>query len=166
MKNIFCFIVLLLLFTSCEERTEKMENSRGIPGPEKVKALAPDVDEQERELKSRGYQTRRRKTLDRTFLMQEYYIVFLRKSGDIDKDSVNISNLREHHQAYLDELVLEGKATIAGSVAGKSNISEIVIFNTPTQTEADSLIKRSPLVQAGLMDVEVQPWWVSPKPNF
>ena len=55
MKSTFLIVTLLLFFTSCEERTEKMENSRGIPGSEKVEALAPGIDEQEKDLQNRGF---------------------------------------------------------------------------------------------------------------
>lgn len=160
MQKTFLIVTLLLFFTSCEERTEKMENSRGIPGPEKVEALAPGIDEQERDLQNRGFQTRRQQLEDTTYLMLEYYVAFLKSSANIETDSTEIVNIRQKHQAYLENLSQEGHASLAGSVPEEYEIAEMIIFNTPSLEEADSLIQISPLVEAGILSAEVQPLWV------
>ena len=160
MMNAFLIVTLVLFFTSCEERTEKMENSRGIPGPKKVEALTPGIDEQESDLQNRGYQIRRQQLEDTTYLMQEYYVAFLNTSANVENNSTGIANIRQEHQAYLENLSQEGHASLAGFVPEQYEIAEMIIFSILSLKEADSLIKISPLVQAGILSAEVQPLWV------
>lgn len=87
MKKRVAFLGILAVLASCEERTETPENSRGIPGPEKVEAYAPTIEEQEAGLKHRSYQTFRYEEGDSTYLMQQYYVVFLKRGENRDQDS-------------------------------------------------------------------------------
>ncbi|MDT0691291.1 YciI family protein [Salegentibacter sp. F188] len=159
MKKRFLLIGLLAAFSSCEQ-TEKAENSRGIPGPDKVEALAPNIDEQEKNLKEQGYQTLRQERGDSTYLMQQYYMVFLTPGENINQDSTEVEELQNQHSEYLERLVEQGHASLTGHLGEESTIKEVVVFNTPTQREADSLANIDPLVQSGRVKAEVYPWWV------
>lgn len=154
-------LALLVIFSSCEERTEKLENSRGIPGPEKVKAIRMSLDEQEEELKSKGYQTFQYEDEDSTYLMQQYYMVFLKRGPNRSQDSTEAAELQRQHMAHLSRMGEEGYASLAGPLGDDGEIRGVVIYNTANQREADSLSRLDPMVQAGRLEVEVHPWWVS-----
>ena len=161
MKKSIWYFALVGILWSCEERTEKAENSRGIPGPEKVRALSPNIDEQEKELKEKGYQTFRYEEGDSTYLMQQYYIVFLKKGQNRGQDSTEAAELQRQHMAHLNRMAEEGYASLAGPFGDDGEIRGIVVYNTATQKEADSLARLDPMVQARRLEVEVHPWWAS-----
>lgn len=161
MKKTILFMGLMAFFISCEERTERPENSRGIPGPEKVKALAPNIDTQEKNLKEKGYETFRYQEGDTTYLMQQYFLVLLKTGPNRSQDSVEAAELQEKHLAHLSKLAKEGHISLAGPLGDDGEIRGIVIYNTPTQREADSLARIDPMVQAGRLEVEVHPWWAA-----
>lgn len=162
MKKSIIALVIMALFTSCEERTEKAENSRGIPGPEKVEALAPEsLEDKEAELKRKGYQTFRYEEGDSTYLMQQYYIAFLKSGTNRSQNSVETAQLMEQHLEHLGRMSREGYASLIGPMGDEGDIRGIAIYNTATIEEADSLAKLDPMVQAGRLEVEVRPWWTA-----
>ena len=161
MKRIISLLSLFLVLSSCEERTEKPDNSRGIPGPEKVEALAPDINEQEKDLQERGYQTFQYEDGESLRLMQQYYIVFLKSGENRSQDSTEAAELQEQHLAHLSRMAEEGYLSMAGPFADDGKIRGIAIYNTPTQKEADSLARLDPMVQAGRLEIEVHPWWAA-----
>lgn len=161
MKKLLLALGVTALLSSCEERTERAENSRGIPGPEKVEALAPNIDEQEADLKRQGYQTFRYEEGDSTYLMQQYYIVFLKRGANRNQDSTEAAELQRQHLAHLSRMAEEGYLNMAGPFADDGNIRGIAIYNTATQGEADSLARLDPMVQAGRLEVEIHPWWAA-----
>lgn len=165
-REFFIVSVFAVLFSSCEERTEKPENSRGIPGPEKVEALAPDIDEQERALRDRGYQTLRRQERDTAWLMQQYYVVLLKERDNVSQDTSGLAELEVQRNSYLNEMAEKGYAGLAGPIQDESEISRMIIFNTRTEREADSLARLDPMVEAGRLEVEIHPWWVNKGANL
>lgn len=166
MKKAILLTGLVLGLISCEERTEKMENSRGIPGPEKVEVLSPSIDDQERELQQQGFQTQRRQKGDSTYLMQQYYVVFLKDGETEVQDTTEIAELQKQQDLYLNKLAQEGSAILAGSMGDTSEISEMIIFRTPNHAKADSLVQENPMVRAGVLRAEVHPWWVNTGATF
>lgn len=161
MKRAILFLGLSVALVSCEERTEKMENSRGIPGPEKVEALAPDIDQQEEELREQGYRTFRYEEGDDTYLMQQYYVVLLKEGENRDQDSAEVAELQKQHMAHLNRMANEGYASLAGPMDEEGELRGMVIYNTPTRQEADSLARLDPMVQAGRLEIELHPWWTA-----
>ncbi len=161
MKKLILMLGLIALCISCEERTEKPENTRGIPGPEKVEALRPDIDKQEQDLKERGYSTFRYQEGDTAYLMQQYYLVLLKAGPNRSQDSVEAAELQKQHMAHLNRMGKEGHVSLAGPIGDDGEIRGIVIYNTATQKEADSLARVDPMVEAGRLEVEVYPWWAA-----
>lgn len=152
----------LVVLSSCEERTEKARNSRGIPGPEKVEALAPVTNEEKAEkLKEQGYQTYTHQEGDSTYLMQQYYIVFLKAGKNRSQDSTEAAELQKQHLAHFSRMAEEGYASLIGPFGDDGEIKGMVVFNTPTQKEADSLANLDPMVKAGRLKVEIHPWWAA-----
>lgn len=157
-------IGLILGLLSCEERTEEAENSRGIPGPEKVEAESPgEFNHQElaEELKEKGHKVFMYEEGDTSVLMQQYYMVFLKEGPNRNQDSAEVAELQKLHLAHLSRMADEGYAGLVGPFEDDSDISGIVVFSTPTEKEADSLARLDPMVRAGRLEVEVHPWWTA-----
>lgn len=165
MKKMILLFGYLALFTSCEERTENPENTRGIPGPEKVEAAVQTIAEQQDSLvevlKNDGYQVFSYKEGDTTYLMQQYYMVFLKKGANRSQDSTEAAELQKQHLAYLTRMAEEGYASLIGPFGDDGDIRGIAVYNTRTAAEADSLANQDPMVQAGRLEVEVHPWWTA-----
>lgn len=151
-------LIFLLIVTSCEQPVEKM---RGIPSDSRVEAEIKNLNLNAEELKEKGYQVFTYKEEDTTYLMQQYYIVFLKKGENRSQDSTAAAKLQEQHMAHLTRMYNEGYSSLAGPMGDDGEIRGIVIYNTATQREADSLARLDPMVKAGRLTVEVRPWWVS-----
>lgn len=155
------FLVLVLCVVACNQD----KDTRGIPGPEEVAASAPDtvvsVEERAEELKRQGYQTFYYEEGDTTYLMQQYYIVFLKTGTKRNQDSTEAANLQKQHLAHFNRMAEEGYLSLVGPFGDDGDIRGIAIYNTPTQKMADSLAKLDPMVKAGRLEVEVHPWWAA-----
>ncbi|HSP40595.1 MAG TPA: YciI family protein [Gillisia sp.] len=158
MKNFAVSLFLICLFASCEQPVEKV---RGIPSDARVEAERPDNEALEKDLKAKGYQTFSYKEGDTTYLMQQYFIVFLKSGLNRGQDSLTAAKLQEGHMAHLTRMYEEGYTSLTGPMGDDGDLRGIVIYNTPTQKEADSLARLDPMVQAGRLEVEVRPWWVA-----
>ena len=159
MKQVLILAVLSLLFSSCNQPVEK---TRGIPAPEKVKIEAPfNLDSLEQDLQEKGHQTFRYEAEDTTYLMQQYYLVFLKRGDNRSQDSTEAAKLQEQHLAYLSRMAEEGYASLIGPLGSDGEIRGIAVYKTPTQAQADSLANADPMVKAGRLKVEVHPWWTA-----
>lgn len=158
MKNLYTLILMAIFLVACEQPVEKV---RGIPSESRVEAEAPDRSQQAEDLKSRGYQTFTYEQGDSTYLMQQYYVVFLKKGKNRSQDSTEAAELQKQHLAHLSRMYEEGYTSLTGPMGDDGEIRGIVVYNTPTQREADSLANLDPMVKAGRLEVEVRPWWTA-----
>lgn len=158
MKNILILFSLFLVISSCEQPVEKI---RGIPSESRVIAETENMEILAKDLKEKGYQTFTYKEGDTTYLMQQYYIVFLKSGPNRSQDSISAAKLQEQHLAHLSRMYTEGYTSLTGPMGDDGELRGIVIYNTPTQKEADSLARLDPMVLAGRLKVEVHPWWVA-----
>ncbi|WP_300433784.1 YciI family protein [Christiangramia sp.] len=143
------------------------DNPKNLSEPEKAgtkdtlggkKHEMPDI---ETGLKEKGYKTFSYKEGDTTYLMQQYYMVFLKAGPNRSQGSTEAAELQKSHMAYLERLSVEGYTSLTGPMGDDGDLRGIVVFNTATQKEADSLAKLDPMVKAGRLKVEVHPWWVA-----
>ncbi|MFD0977344.1 YciI family protein [Salinimicrobium gaetbulicola] len=156
------FLILLLLagLVSCKQETE-----RGIPGPAEVAVESPDTlstpEEQAEKLKSKGHQIFFYKDGDTTYLMQQYYVVFLKSGKNRSQDSTEAAELQKQHLAHFTKMAEEGYLSLVGPFESEGDIRGIAIYNTPTEEMADSLARLDPMVAAGRLEVEIHPWWAA-----
>lgn len=148
----------MVMLSSCEQPVEKV---RGIPADSRVKVEQPDVKAQENELNEMGYKTFTYEEGDSTYLMQQYYIVFLKKGVNRDQDSLSAAKLQEQHLEHLSRMHQEGYISLAGPFGDDGEIRGLVVYNTATLDQADSLARLDPMVKAGRLEVEVHPWWAA-----
>lgn len=158
MKKFIILFGLLPCLISCEQPVEKV---RGIPAEARVKTEAPNIETTADVLNKKGYKTFLYKEGDSTYLMQQYFIVFLKKGENRSQDSATAAQLQEQHMAHMERMYVQGYSSLTGPMGDDGDIRGIVVYNTPTQREADSLARLDPMVQAGRLEVEVRPWWTA-----
>lgn len=98
---------------------------------------------------------------DTTYVMQKYFLVFLKTGPNRDQEKEEAARIQEQHLAHLRSLGESGKISIAGPIAAEGEIRGIVIYNTATIEEARQLAEADPAVKAGRLVVEVLPWWAA-----
>ncbi|MEG9327588.1 YciI family protein [Salinimicrobium catena] len=161
MKKAILLSFFLVLLTACNQSRD----TRGIPGPEEVEAKAPDriqdIQKQAEELKSQGYETFFYEEEGEKYLMQQYFIVFLKRGANRSQDSTEAARLQEQHLAHLNRMADEGYLSLAGPFGDDGEIRGIAVYNTPNLKMADSLAKMDPMVKAGRLEVEIHPWWAA-----
>lgn len=161
MKKAVLLIFSFGMLTSCNQS----KDTRGIPGPEEVEARTPDsvvnFEEQARQLQEKGYQTFFYEEDGEKHLMQQYFIVFLKKGQNRSQDSTEAAHLQKQHMAHLNRMAKEGYMSLAGPFGDDGEIRGIAVYNTPTLEMADSLAKADPMVKAGRLEVEIHPWWAA-----
>lgn len=96
-----------------------------------------------------------------TYVMQKYFMVFLKSGPERSQSKKKAMELQEKHLAYLQKMAGESKTSITGPMAAAGEIRGIVIYNTDTAEEARKLAVGDPAVQAGRLLVEVHPWWAA-----
>ena len=98
---------------------------------------------------------------DTTYVMQQYFMCFLKAGPIRGQDSTESAQIQEAHMAHLTKMYDDGKSCVAGPFGDDGEIRGIVIYNTATFEEADSLANADPAVKAGRLVVEVHPWWAA-----
>ncbi|TRO67458.1 YciI family protein [Christiangramia sabulilitoris] len=160
MRNVLILIGALFVIGCGDE--SKQENTDLISA--EVKKETPDKEDiasLEARLKKEGYQTFSYKSGDTTYLMQQYFMVFLKSGTTRSQDSTEAAELQKKHLEHLSRLYEDGYTSLTGPMGDDGDIRGIVVFNTATQKEADSLARLDPMVKAGRLEVEVHPWWVA-----
>lgn len=154
-------IFVLAVLAACNQSRD----TRGIPGPEEVKAKAPDttqdLNQQMKALKEKGYQTFLYEEEGEKHLMQQYYVVFLKKGQNRSQDSTEAAELQKQHLAHLSRMAKEGYLSLAGPFGDNGEIRGIAVYNTPSLQMADSLARIDPMVKAGRLEVETHSWWAA-----
>ncbi|MGB7842589.1 MAG: YciI family protein [Salinimicrobium sp.] len=162
MKKIAFLTLLLSLFLACKDYEQDI---RGIPDPAQVKTVEPEseytIEEQAEQLQQQGFHTFSYEEADTTYLMQQYYIVFLKSGTTRSQDSTEAAQLQEQHLAHLSRMAAEGYLSLVGPFGDDGDIRGIAVYNTPTQQMADSLARIDPMVKAGRLEIEVHPWWAA-----
>ena len=161
MKRIIFLLFSATLLIACKndttntiEKTEPLEIQH-------TEAPELSVEERAEKLKQDGYQTFVYAEGDTTFLMQQYFMVFLKSGKSRSQDSTEAAQLQARHLAHLSRMAKEGYASLIGPFDDNGEVRGIVVYNTRTLKEADSLANLDPMVKAGRLEVEVHPWWTA-----
>ncbi len=152
-------LFILLLTLGCQEGDRKE-----ITGPD-VEPLRKEKSTKEikEALEAKGFQTFDYvdEASKDTILMQQYFIVFLKRGPIRSISKAETDSLQQLHLAHLGRMYNEGFADISGPFGDDGEIRGITIYNTPTQEMADSLAHIDPMVQSGRLVIEVHPWWAA-----
>lgn len=98
---------------------------------------------------------------DTTYVMQKYFIVFLKSGPERSQNEEEAQAIQKQHLAYLGKIYEKGKTSITGPMGDDGDIRGIVIYNTATMEEAKKLAEQDPAVKSGRLVVEVHPWWAA-----
>ncbi len=152
LKRSLTGIILLLLFGctggNTGDRTEQTKTSTA---------------ELKESLNARGFKTFDyvdEKSGD-TIIMQQYFIAFLKRGPNKSQSREEADSLQALHLSHLSRMYELGYADISGPFGDDGEIRGITIYNTPTQEMADSLAHLDPLVQLGILSIEIHPWWAA-----
>ena len=160
MKKNISLLAILLLALACNEQV-KQNAAETSPETTEDSTVTKSAEEIAEELNQQGYKTFLIPEGDTTYLMQPYFIVFLKAGENRGQDSLTTARLQEQHLAHLNRMATEGYSSLTGPFGDDGEIRGAVIYNTATLEEADSLAKLDPMVQAGRLKVEVHPWWIA-----
>lgn len=154
-------VLFTILIAGCNGTTGKVENKQKVEEDILTSVDTDDLTSLEERLKKDGYRVFSYKAGDTTYLMQQYYMVFLTKGPERSGDSTEVAKLQEEHLDHLNRMYEEGYTSLTGPMGDDGDLRGIVVFNTPSLKEADSLARLDPMVKAGHLKVEVHPWWVA-----
>lgn len=145
MKRLF-FILVLIAF-ACKNNSDTNK-----------KVDKPSADSTVNTNSKKNSKTYKVNPKDSMASLQQYYMVFLKRSGK-KLDSLKNVKVTSQHRNYLKTMKEKGYANIHGSFADHGDIRQVVIYNTLNRKMADSLVKSDPAVKAGIYTVEIHPWW-------
>lgn len=86
------------------------------------------------------------------------YVVGFLKKGAAEK-TADHAKLMSEHLAHLRALVIAGDAVAVGPFADDGELRGIVIFRDMPVEQARKLEEADPLAKAGLVTIELHPWW-------
>jgi len=161
MMNKVLYVLVLGILVGCMDAPKKETSENKEKEIQKDSLSISDMASIEKQLKKEGYKTFSYKEGDTTYLMQQYYMVFLKSGPERSQDSTEAAELQKKHLAHLERMAVEGYTSLTGPMGGDGDLRGIVVYNTATQKEADSLANMDPMVKAGRLIVEVHPWWVA-----
>lgn len=95
------------------------------------------------------------------YMMQKYFIVFLKTGPTRIQDREELAALQKAHLDYLGGLYQQGIINLNGPTGGGGEIRGFSVYNVATQQEAESLAAEDPMVKAGYLAIEVHPWWLA-----
>ena len=179
MKKVAFVLILASFFFGCKEESKaslpeikddvsdiitEIKDSIAVKSKEIIEKETSKTTKQIKEdLKSKGFKTFDfvdKKTKD-TILMQQYFMAFL-KSGPIRaQNEEETAELQNEHMAHLKKMYNFGYADISGPFGDDGDLRGVTIYNVATLKMADSLANSDPMVIAGLLKVEIHPWWAA-----
>ncbi|MBJ6367379.1 YciI family protein [Snuella sedimenti] len=176
MRKILVFYILISLLIACKKESkdnqvdldrhtfENVDKEKDSVFNEVVEVPAKKTVKQIKdELEAKGvkfFDYVDEKSQD-TILMQQYFIVFLKKGPIRSQNEEEAAMLQEAHLAHLTKMYELGYADISGPFGDDGDIRGMTIYNVPTLKMADSLANADPMVKAKRLEVEIHPWWAA-----
>lgn len=154
--RISCILSLFISIIACGSENKSEVNQAEVPDE-------PSVAEIKAELQEKGYQTFDYVDEESgdTLLLQQYFMAFLKKGPHSAGSKEEADSLQLLHLGHLSRMYELGYADISGPFGDDGEIRGITIYNTPTIEMADSLAHLDPLVKAGMLTIEIHPWWAA-----
>ena len=98
---------------------------------------------------------------DSVYVMQEYYLVFLKRGEKRIENKDEAAEVQAAHLAYLGDLYERGYICMNGPFGDDGNIRGATIYRVSSLEVAEQLANGDPAVKAGTLAVEVHPWWLA-----
>ena len=93
--------------------------------------------------------------------MKKYVIAFLKTGKTQITDTAKLEQIQMAHLKNIMKLADEGKMVLAGPFLDNTSLEGIFIFNVSTVEEAKKLTETDPAIQAGVLEMELHPWYGS-----
>lgn len=93
--------------------------------------------------------------------MRTYVMAFLRKGPAQGLPEEEANPLQKAHLENITRLAEAGKLAVAGPFLDSGELRGIYIFNVSTVEEAERLTRTDPAIQAGILAMELKPWYGS-----
>ena len=84
---------------------------------------------------------------------------FLHRADRSAFSEEELAEIQSGHLAYLNKLSEEKKICLAGPFGDDEDLRGIVLYRIPEIEEARKLASEDPAVKAGILTVELRPWW-------
>lgn len=146
MVRLIVITLLFMMLSACKHPAATADSSQSL-------------SEQMNLLKQQGYQVFTYKEGDKEFLMQQYFMVQLLSGPNDSIPEEQLEDLQSQHLQYLSDMYALGHASLIGPMNEGGDWRGIVIYNTPTLQQADSLARQDPYVKSGALKVKTTGWW-------
>lgn len=140
MKNFLVLLLFCFLAISCNKSVNKSDSNNQDLGIDLELAKQYGAD---------------------TYGMKQYVMAFLKRGTNQSIDSIERSKLQRAHLDNITAMTKEGKLVLAGPFLDNGELRGIYIFNVATVAEAEALTNSDPSIQAGVLAMELKPWYGS-----
>lgn len=93
--------------------------------------------------------------------MKKYVMAFLKRGPNKITDTLKRAEIQKAHLQNIMRLADEGKLIVAGPFLEDTQLRGIFIFNVETLEEAKTLTESDPAIKAGVLEMELHPWYGS-----
>ncbi|MES2276634.1 MAG: YciI family protein [Bacteroidota bacterium] len=93
--------------------------------------------------------------------MHKYVMAFLKTGPTKIADKAKMAELQKAHLKNIIKLADEGKLVVAGPFLTPGEVEGIFIFNVATVEEAKTLTETDPAIKAGILVMELRPFYCS-----
>jgi len=98
---------------------------------------------------------------DTTYVMKKYFLLTYLTGEHRDQPEDEANEIQKQHMAHMEALSTAKKICIAGPFGHDGKERGIIIFNTYTLEEAETLAKQDPAVIAGRLSYTLHPIWLA-----
>lgn len=93
--------------------------------------------------------------------MKTYVMAFLKQGANDSLPKSKTRELQKKHQNNIARLAEKGYLVLSGPFMDSDSIRGIFLLNVQTLKDARAIVKTDPAVQAGVLKVELRPWYGS-----
>ena len=93
--------------------------------------------------------------------MKQFIMAFLKSGKNILTDKAEEDRRQSEHMKNINKMAEDGKLVIAGPFMDNQSLKGIYIFDVRTLEEARELTSTDPAVKAGVLEMELHPWYGS-----
>ncbi|PTQ95098.1 uncharacterized protein YciI [Mucilaginibacter yixingensis] len=93
--------------------------------------------------------------------MKKYVMAFLKTGPTKIEDKAKLAEIQKAHLKNIGKLADEGKLVVAGPFMDGGEVEGIFIFDVRTIEEARALTNTDPAIQAGVLTMELRPFYCS-----
>lgn len=93
--------------------------------------------------------------------MKQYVLAFLKTGKVSSQNKEEAQELQLAHMKNITKMAEDGKLVLAGPFMDNSEIRGIYIFDVKTIEEAQKLTETDPAIKAGVLEMELHPWYGS-----